>query len=132
MGQPARQYEPPPMPEGLAEVSDKSLMRRYRGGNDDAARSLYGRYGDRLQALARAKLAGDLKGRVDAEDIVQSVFRRFFVAARKGSYEVPSGEDLWNLLMVFTINRIRSEQSFHRAARRDVRRTGPTEEILPL
>jgi RNA polymerase sigma-70 factor (ECF subfamily) len=84
---------------------------------------LYARYVARLRALARAKLSADVAGRVDPDDIVQSVFRRFFQAARQGNYDAPAGEDLWDLLLVITLNKVRSERSFQRAAKRDVRRT---------
>jgi RNA polymerase sigma-70 factor (ECF subfamily) len=104
-------------------VSDETLVRWLRSGNDAAASRLYSRYVHRLRALARAKLSADLSRRVDAEDIVQSVFRRFFQAARQGNYDVPGGDDLWDLLLVITVNKIRSEKSYQRAAKRDVRRT---------
>ena len=52
-----------------------------------------------------------------------SVFRRFFQATRRDDYVAPGGEDLWDLLLVITLNRVRSEQAFQRAAKRDVRRT---------
>jgi RNA polymerase sigma-70 factor (ECF subfamily) len=111
--------------EPAASASDDSLVRWLRAGNETAASRLYGRYVARLRALARAKLSAELSRRVDPEDIVQSVFRRFFQAARQGNYDAPRGEDLWDLLLVITLNRIRSEKSFQRAAKRDVRRTAP-------
>jgi RNA polymerase sigma-70 factor, ECF subfamily len=104
-------------------ASDESLVRRLRAGSETAAGRLYTRYVARLRALARAKLSAELAGRVDPDDIVQSVFRRFFQAARGDDYDAPAGEDLWNLLLVITLNRVRSEQTYHRAAKRDVRRT---------
>jgi RNA polymerase sigma-70 factor, ECF subfamily len=110
-------------PDAESSVSDETLVRWLRSGDDSAASRLYGRYVHRLRALARAKLTADLSRRVDAEDIVQSVFRRFFQAARQGNYDVPGGDDLWDLLLVITLNKIRSEKSFQRAAKRDVRRT---------
>src|SRR4051794_23552271 len=114
-------------------ASDDSLVRRLRAGSETAAGRLYDRYVARLRALARAKLSADLAGRVDPDDIVQSVFRRFFQAAAKEEYDAPAGEDLWDLLLVITLNRVRSEAAFQRAAKRDVRRTaqgGPDEDPL--
>jgi RNA polymerase sigma-70 factor (ECF subfamily) len=108
-------------PDG--SVSDESLVRRLRAGSETAADRLYARYVARLRALARAKLSADLAGRVDPDDIVQSVFRRFFQHAAREDYDAPAGEDLWDLLLVITLNKIRSERSFQRAAKRDVRRT---------
>jgi RNA polymerase sigma-70 factor (ECF subfamily) len=104
-------------------ISDRSLLSRFCVGNPDAARAIYDRYAGRLRALARAKCSARLSRRVDAEDIVQSVFRRFFQAAARGNYQVPAGEDLWDLLLVITTNRIRTEETFHRAAKRDIRLT---------
>src|SRR5580700_10014396 len=104
-------------------VSDDSLVRRLRDGSETAADRIYTRYVARLRGLARAKLSAELAGRVDPDDIVQSVFRRFFQAARSDDYEAPGGEDLWDLLLVITLNRVRSEYTYQRAAKRDVRRT---------
>src|SRR5262249_61440469 len=58
---------------------------------------------------------------VDAEDIVQSVFRRFFEKVSKGCYEVPEGEELWKLFLVIALNKLRDTGAFHQAAKRDVR-----------
>ena len=109
---------------GAADApSDRSLLRRLRGGSEDAATQLYRRYAHRLRALARANTSAHLARRVDAEDIVQSVFRVFFAAASQGLYDVPAGEDLWKLLLVIALNKIRAEGVFHRAAKRDIRAT---------
>ncbi len=108
---------PPP------ELSDRTLLRLVVSGSETAAEQLYGRYVSRLKRLASAKLSPAVAQRIDAEDIVQSVFRRFFSAAGKGNYDLPSGDSLWSLLMVIALNRIRVLEEFHRAARRDVRRT---------
>jgi RNA polymerase sigma-70 factor (ECF subfamily) len=107
----------PPLPE----VSDRSLIRRLRTGSQDAATQLYLRYANRLRMLSRAKCSPDLAARVDAEDIVQSVFRTFFRRAEKGDYNVPDGEDLWKLFLVIGLNKIQSLGTYHRAAKRDVR-----------
>lgn len=109
---------PPPDP-----ASDGSLVRRFRRGTADAATLLYFRYADHLLSLAAARIAPDLATRVDAEDIVQSVFRTFFRRAAAGQYEVPAGEDLWKLFLVIALNKIRSAAAHHKAAKRDVRRT---------
>lgn len=102
-------------------VSDRSLVRRLRTGCEDAATQLFLRYAQRLQKLAAGNVARDLAARVDPDDIVQSVFRTFFRRAAKGEYEVPDGEELWKLLLVMGLNKIRSVGAFHRATRRDVR-----------
>jgi RNA polymerase sigma-70 factor (ECF subfamily) len=112
-----------PAPGPASEPTDGSLLRRLRGGNEDAAALLYARYAQRLQALARARCSPHLARCLEAEDIVQSVFRRFFQRAQGGYYAVPDGEALWGLLLVIALNKIRAEEAFYRAARRDVRAT---------
>jgi RNA polymerase sigma-70 factor (ECF subfamily) len=99
------------------------LLRHFRHGDQDAARLLYQRYAERLRALARARCSSDLAGRVDDDDIVQSVFGSFFRGVIHGSYDVPAGEELWKLLLVITLNKVRAKGAHHRAAKRDVRHT---------
>ena len=112
-------------------LSDHSLLRRLRSGDQDAATMLYYRYAHRLLALARKNRSAELASRVDAEDIVQSVFRIFFRRAAEGHYDVPAGEDLWKLLLVLALNKIRAERVFHRAAKRDARLTAALEQPVP-
>lgn len=107
----------------LETASDRSLLHRFQQGDADAATQLYRRYAHRLRALTRQKCPNDLNSRFDADDIVQSVFRSFFRVAREGLYEVPDGADLWRLLLVIALNKIRTRGAFHRAAKRDVRLT---------
>src|SRR5205823_11845127 len=73
--------------------------------------------------LAENRCSPELARRVDADDIVQSVFAVFFRGIRQGFYDVLSGEEAWRLLLVIALNKIRAKGNFHRAARRDVRRT---------
>lgn len=112
-------------------ASDGSLLRRFRNGSADAATLLYYRYAEQLLSLASARLGADLSPRVDAEDVVQSVFRTFFRRVARGEYEVPDGDDLWKLLLVMALNKIRSAGTHHRAARRDVARTPQPAEGTP-
>lgn len=103
--------------------SDRSLLARVQDGSQAAAETLYQRYARRLLALARAESGRDLAARVDAEDIVQSVFGSFFRGVRQGYYDAPPGEELWGLFLVIALNKVRAKGAYHRAAKRDVRRT---------
>jgi RNA polymerase sigma-70 factor, ECF subfamily len=109
-----------PSPE---DVSDRTLLRRFQQGQTDASTELYIRYAQRLMAVAASQTSSDLAQRVDPEDIVQSVFRTFFRRATLGQYTVPEGEELWKLLLVIALNKIRATGAFHRAEKRDVKRT---------
>jgi RNA polymerase sigma factor (sigma-70 family) len=109
------------------QPSDGSLLRQFKRGDGDAATLLYFRYAEQLLSLTSAQLGRDLSRRVDPEDVVQSVFRTFFRRAERGQFEVPQGEDVWRLFLVIALNKIRNLAAFHRAARRDVRRTQDSE-----
>ncbi|MBS0263727.1 MAG: sigma-70 family RNA polymerase sigma factor [Planctomycetes bacterium] len=103
------------------QTSDRSLLRRLRTGSQDAATQLFLRYAARLRRLSDAKCSPDLASRLDSDDIVQSVFRTFFRRVEKGEYDVPDGEDLWNLFVIIGLNKIQAQGRYHRAAKRDVR-----------
>ena len=111
--------------EGIpsSAASDQSLVRKAAVGSQSAATDLYHRYADRIRRLVRANLSRELAPRLDAEDIVQSVFRRFFGANRRDRYDLPTDANLWNLLFTITLNRIRTAEQFHRAQRRNVRKS---------
>jgi RNA polymerase sigma-70 factor, ECF subfamily len=105
------------------QTTDSSLIARIKDGSEEAAGVLYYRYASRLRSLAMAKTGADLAGRVDADDIVQSAFASFFRGAKDGQYNAPSGEEIWNLLLVMTLNKVRAKAAYHRADKRDVRKT---------
>ena len=104
-------------------ASDRSLLRRFRGGQADASTLLYLRYASRLHGLALKKSSAALARRVEPEDIVQSVFRTFFRRVSQGHYDVPDGEEIWKLLLVIALNKVRSAAVHHGAAKRDMGRT---------
>jgi RNA polymerase sigma-70 factor, ECF subfamily len=74
-------------------------------------------------ALAQSKSSPALARRVEAEEIVQSVFGSFFRGAQQGYYDVPAGEELWKLFLVITLNKIRAKGTYHGAAKRDMHKT---------
>ncbi len=99
------------------------LLSRCRDGNEDAATALYLRYARRLQILAARQTDNKMAVRIDPEGVVQSVFRTFFRRISDGQYNVSDGEELWNLLLVISLNKFRSQATKHRAAKRDVAKT---------
>lgn len=109
--------------DGPDAATDGSLLRRVRAGEQDAATELYHRYADRLQRLATRNTGTDLAVRFDSEDVVQSVFRTFFRRVQDGLYNLPEGDELWRLLLVLALNKIRKLAVHHRAQKRDVSAT---------
>ena len=98
------------------------LLRRVQADSESAAAGVFERYVERLTRLARSRLAAELAARVDPEDIVQSAYRSFFVAARQGRFTVSESGDLWRLLVEVTLHKLYRQAARHKAARRSVRR----------
>src|SRR5687768_13755623 len=98
---------------------DATLLRRFRSGDEDAASELFERYVGKLINLAQRRLSGQLGRRIDPEDVVQSAFRSFFRGARDGRFRVEPGQELWRLLAVMTITKIRKQVEYHTANKRD-------------
>ena len=111
------------------DASDASLLSVFRRGNQDAATQLYLRYAKRLRALVKEQCSNELARRLEEDDIVQSVFRTFFTGAKQGLYKVPGGQDLWKLLLVISLNKIRAKGAYHSAAKRDARRTSSLDAV---
>ena len=112
-----------------SDPSDHTLLRRFRSGDDEAAWKLYVRYAERLLQLAKRETSPQLSSRFDPEDIVQSVFRTFFRRAASGQYEAPEGDELWKLLLVMALNKVRSRAAQHLSAKRDVRKTSGSDVV---
>lgn len=96
------------------------LLERFRRGDDSAAEAIFARYFYRLTLLARSRLSARLARRTDPEDIVQSVYRSFFVGVREGRYTLGRGGDLWRLLASITRHKLLRQARYQRADRRSI------------
>jgi len=104
----------------MADSAD--LLALLHSGDEEAARTIFEQYAERLTRLARSRLSASLAARVDAEDIVQSAWRSFFTAARAGQFPVERGGDLWRLLVEVTLHKLYRQAARHQAQLRSVRR----------
>jgi RNA polymerase sigma factor (sigma-70 family) len=102
-----------------ASPEEQALIDLWRQGDQDAARQIVERYLDRLLHLARGRISQRLASRVDAEDIVQSVFRTFFVRLKDGRFVFSEQDDLCKLLMRITLHKTLRQVHFHKAAKRN-------------
>jgi RNA polymerase sigma-70 factor (ECF subfamily) len=103
-------------------MNDESvaIVQRYREGDRDAASDLYARYVSRLIGLARSRLSSKMGQRVDAEDVVQSVFRSFFRGTDEGRFTFDESGDLWRLISSLTIHKILSQVEHHTRLKRSI------------
>ena len=79
-------------------------------------------------------MSAKLARRMDAEDVVQSAFRSFFSGVNRDQFQLEESGDLWRLLVVIALNKLRRQAAFHGAAKRQfkaeqsVRRTNDNAE----
>jgi RNA polymerase sigma-70 factor (ECF subfamily) len=98
---------------------DHLLSGLKKGDTDGAGEMIVRRFAGRLVALAATRLGERLRRRVEAEDVVQSVFRTFFRRLDDGLTELRDWESLWGLLARITVLRICRHAERTSAARRD-------------
>lgn len=78
-----------------------------KADDPQAAGQIWQRFFDRLLPLARARLRGLNDKTVDEEDILVSVFDRFFQAAADQRFaELNDRDDLWQILIMLTDRRV--------------------------
>jgi DNA-directed RNA polymerase specialized sigma24 family protein len=87
---------------------------------EEAASVIWLHFADRLGALVRRRLDPRLLRRAGVEDVVQSLFASFFAASPGPGGPPRSREDLWRLLVHFTMCKVANTAERHRAQRRDV------------
>jgi RNA polymerase sigma factor (sigma-70 family) len=101
-----------------AEGSFAELMSRLRAGDQEAASEIFTRYAYRLIALARSRLDARMRQKVDPEDVVQSVFKSFFLRQADGKLTLDGWDELWTILTVITLRKCgRKIRYFHRQRR---------------
>jgi RNA polymerase sigma-70 factor (ECF subfamily) len=97
-----------------------NLMERHRQGDAEATALIFAHYAQRLSRVAEQHLSRKLAGRVDGEDVVQSVFRTFFRRTLAGEFQIDSSEQLWQLLVKITVRKAQAQGRRHTAAMRDI------------
>jgi RNA polymerase sigma factor (sigma-70 family) len=100
----------------------QELLQRLGEGDEAAARDVFERYVQRLTGLARSRLSPQLRTRIDADDVVMSAYRSFFLRARQGEFQLGEERDLWRLLVEITLHKLYRQTTFHGAQRRSTRR----------
>jgi len=101
------------------------LLAIYRAGDEEAATELFRRYVSRLTVLARARIAPRIARRFDAEDVVLSAYRSFFVRARNGQFSLTQSGDLWRPLVGIMLKKLYHQAAHHTAERRSIDREQP-------
>jgi RNA polymerase sigma-70 factor (ECF subfamily) len=104
-----------------AEGSFDELMSRLRAGDETAAVQIFERFTHRLVGLARTRLDPLVRRKLDPEEVVQSVYKSFFVQVAEGQFHLADWDSLWALLTVLTVRKCGHRIEYFHAACRDVR-----------
>jgi RNA polymerase sigma factor (sigma-70 family) len=108
--------------------SFEDLKKGLRTGDKEAASKVFHRYSQRLIALAQRRLEPQIRGKIDPEDVLQSVFRSFFTRQAAGQMEeLETWDHLWNTLVLITVRKCRRKLRFFHEPNRDVQREVPGE-----
>ena len=107
---------------GSPDRSFDDVMARLRAGNQEAATEIFNRFAYRLIALARSRLDSRTRAKLDPEDVIQSVYKSFFVRFAEGQFDLQTWDSLWSLLTVITLRKCGHHTEYFHAACRDVGR----------
>lgn len=102
-------------------------LKELKTGDSLAVEAIWHRYYQRVVELASRKMKVNPDRAVDGEDIAQLAMHRFCTNATLGCYpNLDDREQLWDLLVVFTLNRIRK----HLRACNRLKRSGQHSQVF--
>jgi RNA polymerase sigma factor (sigma-70 family) len=96
----------------------QTWIRGLRAGDSQIVHEFCQRYGTPLQEFADKHLAGGMRRRVGASDIVQSAYRTFLRHLKAGEFLVADNEGLWRLLCAITLTKVRNQVRYHQRPKR--------------
>jgi RNA polymerase sigma-70 factor (ECF subfamily) len=105
---------------------DRLLSEMNKGATDEVGVMIVRRFASRLVALAAARLKNRLRQRIDAEDVVQSVFKSFFRHLDQGELQLLDWDSLWGLLAQAVIWKVGHQHARSRAAKRALDKEMPS------
>jgi len=114
------------------EPGDKTLLLRWKGGEQDAAAEFHRRYVEKLLSLIQKNIARRFASRFEPADVIQSVLLSFFGAVADGRQTINPNDDVWKLLQTIALNKVRNQVKFHNALKRSAGRTVSDPDLLDL
>ena len=113
-----------------------SFFPRLQQGDEDAATDVFNRFSGRLVRLAATRLDQRMQATVDAEDVIQSVWRSFFRRQKAGEFHFEHWDEVWSLLVLMTVRgcarRAKAGHAQKRDIDREIRFAADNEDAIPL
>jgi RNA polymerase sigma-70 factor (ECF subfamily) len=100
----------------------EQLLAKLRSGDELAAEEVWQRFAGPLLQVAYRRLDNSVRQKIDADDIVQSAFRTFFIRCRQGKFDLPAWGNLWAVLVQITARKCGRKSEYFRAQQRSVKR----------
>lgn len=91
-------------------------------GNANAESQLHQQFVARLVRLASSRINTRFRGKIEPEEVVQSVFVSFFRRHKKGEFVLEDWNDLWALLVKITVRKCAKKVNGFMSAKRDIGR----------
>jgi RNA polymerase sigma factor (sigma-70 family) len=114
------------MPDDTAFIV---LIKRVRGGDQEAASELVRRFEPAIRRAVRFRLVDErLRRQFDSMDVCQSVLSSFFVRAAMGQFELEKSDQLLKLLATMVQKKVAERAGRAKARRRDYRRDNDLQE----
>ncbi|MDA0833717.1 MAG: sigma-70 family RNA polymerase sigma factor [Planctomycetota bacterium] len=98
----------------------EQFLAGLKSGESLAENEFFLRFTNQLINKATSHLDSVLRSKVDAEDVVQSVYRTFFRRMAAGQFELKNWDSLWGLLVQITLRKCIRKNQHYRTGRRDV------------
>jgi RNA polymerase sigma factor (sigma-70 family) len=118
-----------------SSVGDFTLVALYRSCgltdiSEEVATKFTQRYLEKLVSLIGANMSARLQSQFDAEDVAQSVLNSWFQGIRRRSIQPQSSAEIWSLISVIALNKIRNRVRAFRAKKREGSRGRESVEII--
>lgn len=119
-----------------SSVGDLTLIRllgddQTGNPNERAAAEFVSRYLEKLLSLIERNTAARYQSRFDPEDVAQSVLMSWIGAVHQGEVHPSCQDEIWKLLSVIALCKVRNRVRFHDAEKRRVARTD-SQSALPF
>lgn len=114
---------------------DMTLTAMFRSGGlpdiqEEAAKQFADRYLEQLLSLIERNTSQRMQVCFSPEDVAQSVLASWFIGVRERRITPAEGDQIWPLISVIALNKVRERIRFHQAGKRDVRKVAGNSDLL--